>query len=75
MQTMSGRSKLLSMKLKLCVGVVVTVAAAVAVVCFVSLNHPVSGAKENKSSHKRSVELEPEENSFVASEPEVRFCL
>ncbi len=64
------------MKRKLCVGVVATVAAAVTIICFVSLSHPISSsavAEDNATvNHKRSVELE--DNSFAASEPKVKFA-
>ncbi len=67
---MSGRH-IFSMKRKLCVGVVATVAAAVTIICFVSLSHPISSsAVAEDVNHKRSVELE--DNSFAASEPKVK---
>lgn len=60
------------MKLKLCLGLLATVTAAVAVVCFISFNHHIeSGPNGSKASHKRSLELEHEANSFTDSNSEV----
>lgn len=56
---MSGGNKRVSMKLKLFFGLLATVLAAVAVVCFVTLEQPKStGSVDTQAtvSHKRSLE-------------------